>query len=90
MGRSWKQISRDRATNVARLGSNISSAAIFGAIFWRMARKQSSIQDRLGLLQVGGDSPVCWLERMLSSFDPGLGSLPDFAAVYLRWIGAAE
>jgi hypothetical protein len=32
--------------------ANISSALIFGAIFWRLKRKQSSIQDRLGLLQV--------------------------------------
>ena len=28
------------------------SALIFGAIFYRMGRSQSSIQDRLGLLQV--------------------------------------
>jgi hypothetical protein len=33
--------------------SNISSAVIFGGIFWRMGASQSSIQDRMGLLQVG-------------------------------------
>eukprot|EP00878_Enallax_costatus_P022833 GHUV01024259.1.p1 GENE.GHUV01024259.1~~GHUV01024259.1.p1 ORF type:complete len:106 (-),score=23.19 GHUV01024259.1:428-745(-) len=51
--RSWRQITRDRAAAIARLSSNVSSAVIFGAIFFRMQKKQSSIQDRLGLLQVG-------------------------------------
>eukprot|EP00878_Enallax_costatus_P000531 GHUV01000626.1.p2 GENE.GHUV01000626.1~~GHUV01000626.1.p2 ORF type:complete len:325 (+),score=108.41 GHUV01000626.1:3181-4155(+) len=50
--RSWRQITRDRAAAIARLSSNVSSAVIFGAIFFRMQKKQSSIQDRLGLLQV--------------------------------------
>ncbi|KAK9828034.1 hypothetical protein WJX81_003580 [Elliptochloris bilobata] len=50
--RSWRQISRDRATNIARAASNVSSALIFGGIFWRMGRAQSAIQDRMGLLQV--------------------------------------
>ena len=49
--RSWRQATRDRATNVARAGTNISSAIIFGSIFWRMRRTQSTIQDRMGLLQ---------------------------------------
>jgi hypothetical protein len=39
---------------VARLMSNLSSAIVFGAIYFRMGRSQSSIQDRLGLLQVRG------------------------------------
>ncbi len=30
------------------------SALVFGAIFWRIKRSQSSVQDRMGLLQVGG------------------------------------
>ncbi|CAL8467764.1 g7302 [Coccomyxa elongata] len=51
--RSWRQISRDKATNVARAMSNVSSAIIFGGIFWRMGRSQTSIQDRMGLMQVG-------------------------------------
>eukprot|EP00879_Flechtneria_rotunda_P017959 GHRR01018823.1.p1 GENE.GHRR01018823.1~~GHRR01018823.1.p1 ORF type:complete len:592 (+),score=216.60 GHRR01018823.1:138-1913(+) len=50
--RSWRQITRDKAAAMARLSSNISSAAIFGAIFFRMQKKQSNIQDRMGLLQV--------------------------------------
>jgi hypothetical protein len=51
--RSWRQITRDKAAAMARLSSNMSSAIIFGAIFWRMQKKQSNIQDRMGLLQVG-------------------------------------
>ena len=46
-----RQITRDRATNIARAASNVSSALIFGGIFWRMGRSQSAIQDRMGLLQ---------------------------------------
>lgn len=50
--RSWRQATRDKATNIARAGTNISSALIFGSIYFRMRRSQSTIQDRLGLLQV--------------------------------------
>lgn len=31
---------------------SIASAIIFGSVFWRMGRSQTSIQDRMGLLQV--------------------------------------
>lgn len=30
----------------------LTSALIFGSIFWRMGHSQTSIQDRMGLLQV--------------------------------------
>ncbi|GLC56908.1 hypothetical protein PLESTB_001162200 [Pleodorina starrii] len=52
LARSWHQVVRDKATNVARAMSNLSSALVFGAIFFRMKRGQSNIQDRMGLLQV--------------------------------------
>ena len=52
LGRSWRQATRDKAANVARAGSSISSAVIFGAIFFRLPRTQTAIQDRFGLLQV--------------------------------------
>lgn len=52
LARSWRQATRDKATNVARAGTNISSAIIFGSIYFRMRRTQSTIQDRIGLLQV--------------------------------------
>lgn len=57
LGMSRRQITRDRATNIARAASNVSSALIFGGIFWRMGRSQSAIQDRMGLLQ------ACFLSR---------------------------
>ena len=50
--RSWRQISRDRATIVARTVANVSAALIFGSIFNRMKLSETAIQDRLGLLQV--------------------------------------
>lgn len=50
--RSWRQIVRDKALNISRAMSNVSSAVIFGSIYWRLGRSQISIQDRMGLLQV--------------------------------------
>ena len=50
--RSWKQISRDKATLISRASSSMSSAFVFSAIYWRLGLKQSDIQSRLGLLQV--------------------------------------
>lgn len=50
--RSWRQITRDRATAISRASSQLSSAIVFSTIYWRMGRGQASIQDRLGLLQV--------------------------------------
>nr|GFC83613.1 ABC transporter G family member 7 isoform X2 [Tanacetum cinerariifolium] len=31
---------------------SIASALIFGSVFWRMGKSQTSIQDRMGLLQL--------------------------------------
>ena len=57
--RSWLQNVRDKATNVSRAASNVSSAAIFGSIFWRLGRSQISVQNRMGLLQVRCARPAC-------------------------------
>lgn len=46
------QASRDGPTNKVRARMSIASAIIFGSVFWRMGRSQTSIQDRMGLLQV--------------------------------------
>lgn len=51
-GRSLRQVLRDKATNIGRASSQVSSALVFASIYWRMKRSQSSIQDRMGLLQV--------------------------------------
>ncbi|KAH6802173.1 ABC-2 type transporter family protein [Perilla frutescens var. frutescens] len=50
--RAWMQASRDGPTNKVRSRMSIASALIFGSVFWRMGRSQTSIQDRMGLLQV--------------------------------------
>jgi len=34
--RSWRQVSRDSATNSVRLATSLNSAFVFGSIFWRM------------------------------------------------------
>lgn len=50
--RAWMQASRDGPTNKVRTRMSVASAIIFGSVFWRMKNSQTSIQDRLGLLQV--------------------------------------
>ncbi|KAH9307047.1 hypothetical protein KI387_011451 [Taxus chinensis] len=50
--RAWMQATRDGATNKVRAKMSVASALIFGSIFWRMGLSQTSIQDRMGLLQV--------------------------------------
>ncbi|KAF3796883.1 ABC transporter G family member 7 [Nymphaea thermarum] len=50
--RAWMQALRDGPTNIVRTRMSVASAIIFGSVFWRMGRSQTSIQDRMGLLQV--------------------------------------
>lgn len=50
--RAWRQITRDTKTTISRFMSSFMSALLFGAIYWRIGLKQSSIQSRFGLLQV--------------------------------------
>ncbi|QCE08532.1 ATP-binding cassette [Vigna unguiculata] len=50
--RAWMQASRDAPTNKVRARMSIASAIIFGSVFWRMGNSQTSVQDRMGLLQV--------------------------------------
>lgn len=50
--RAWRQITRDKKTAISRFMSSLMSGLLFGAIYWRIGLKQSSIQSRLGLLQV--------------------------------------
>ncbi|XP_023638502.1 ABC transporter G family member 7 isoform X2 [Capsella rubella] len=50
--RAWMQASRDGPTNKVRARMSVASALIFGSVFWRMGKSQTSIQDRMGLLQV--------------------------------------
>eukprot|EP00271_Cylindrocystis_brebissonii_P012948 TRINITY_DN32467_c0_g1_i1.p1 TRINITY_DN32467_c0_g1~~TRINITY_DN32467_c0_g1_i1.p1 ORF type:complete len:685 (+),score=112.06 TRINITY_DN32467_c0_g1_i1:158-2212(+) len=54
--RAWRQTTRDRSTNLVRGAVNMTSALIFGSVFWRMGLAQTAIQDRMGLLQVAAVS----------------------------------
>ncbi|CAD6239367.1 unnamed protein product [Miscanthus lutarioriparius] len=49
---SVKLAFRDGPTNKVRARMSVASAVIFGSVFWRMGKSQTSIQDRMGLLQV--------------------------------------
>mmetsp|Transcript_12161 Transcript_12161/g.29463 ORF Transcript_12161/g.29463 Transcript_12161/m.29463 type:complete len:707 (-) Transcript_12161:415-2535(-) len=67
--RSWRQVSRDSATNSVRLATSLNSAFVFGSIFWRMGRSQTSIQDRMGLLQVSViNAAMAALMKTLTAF----------------------
>eukprot|EP01042_Synura_sphagnicola_P000052 gene52-52_t len=50
--RAWRQITRDKALNIARFSSSIFSALLFGAIYFQLGKGASTVADRLGLLQV--------------------------------------
>ncbi|KAL7233065.1 hypothetical protein ACSBR1_016832 [Camellia fascicularis] len=62
--RAWMQASRDGPTNKVRARMSI----IFGSVFWRMGRSRSSIQDRMGLLQVFSHQTVTRAVGVNSSF----------------------
>jgi ABC-type multidrug transport system ATPase subunit len=50
--RAWRQVARDRAAIASRASSQLSSAAVFSAVYYKLGRGQAGIQGRLGLLQV--------------------------------------
>ena len=50
--RAWKQITRDKSLNIARLMSGLFSGLLFGAIYFKLGAGASTVADRLGLLQV--------------------------------------
>ena len=67
--RSWRQVKRDKATNIVRLMTSLNSAMVFGSIFWKMKLTQTAIQDRLGLLQVSAiNAAMSALMKTLTSF----------------------
>ena len=67
--RSWRQVRRDGRVNRVRLMTSLNSAFVFGSIFWRMGRAQTSIQDRLGLLQVSAiNTAMAALMKTLTAF----------------------
>ncbi|KAI9087121.1 hypothetical protein K1719_030956 [Acacia pycnantha] len=54
--RAWIQVFRDGPTNQVWAKISFTSAVTFGSVFWKMGRSQTSIQDRMGLLQVAAIS----------------------------------
>ena len=67
--RSWRQVTRDKAGLVSRLGSTLSSALIFSSVYWRLNHSQAAIQSRLGLLQVAAVSTTMTsLMKTLTTF----------------------
>ncbi|XP_077253751.1 ABC-2 type transporter family protein [Tasmannia lanceolata] len=67
--RAWMQASRDGPTNKVRARMSIASAIIFGSVFWRTGRSQTSIQDRMGLLQVAAiNTAMAALTKTVSVF----------------------
>ena len=52
LGRAWRQVTRDKAGLISRLGSTLSTAGIFASVYWRLNRSQAAIQSRCGLMQV--------------------------------------
>ena len=58
--RAWRQITRDKALNTARLCSSLFSALLFGAIYFRMGTGASTVPDRLGNSQKSVSSSYYW------------------------------
>jgi ABC-type multidrug transport system ATPase subunit len=50
--RAWRQVTRDKPLNIARLASNLFSGLLFGAIYYKLSNGANTVGDRLGLLQV--------------------------------------
>lgn len=78
LSRAWKQIIRDKKTNISRFMSSLMSALLFGAIYWRIGRTQSTIQDRLGLLQ------VCCINSAMTSLVKTLNVFPQESVLVNR------
>lgn len=56
LGRSWKQVTRDKQARGSRIASTVSSATTFAILFWRLPNDPSSIRSRTGLMQVSAVS----------------------------------
>ncbi len=50
--RAWRNVTRDKALNIARFMSSTFSALLFGAIYFKLGKGAGTVPDRLGLLQV--------------------------------------
>ncbi len=76
--RAFRQASRDKKTNISRFMSSCMSALLFGAIYWKMGLTQSTIQDRMGLLQ------VCTINTAMTALVKTLNVFPKEAVLVNR------
>lgn len=76
--RAFQQASRDKKTNKSRFFSSFFSSVLFGAIYWKIGRTQSTIQDRLGLLQ------VCTINTAMTALVKTLNVFPKEATLVNR------
>lgn len=76
--RAWKQMIRDKKTMMSRFMSSFMSALLFGAIYWKIGLKQSSIQNRFGLLQ------VCTINCAMTAMVKTLNVFPKEAVLVNR------
>lgn len=79
--RSWRQVSRDRATIIARCMANVSAAIIFGTIFNRMKLTRTAVQDRMGLLQA---SSLSYFSMTLPSLGHALRARGQWGAAHCQ------
>lgn len=68
------QVSRDARNLKVRLASTAQAAMVFGFIWWRLGTAQSTIQSRLGLLQVRINLQCTWMVGHVCS--GGVGCAP--------------
>lgn len=78
LGRAFRQAVRDKKTNVSRFMSSAMSSLLFGAIYWKIGLTQSTIQDRLGLLQ------VCTINCAMTALTKTLNVFPKEAVLVNR------
>lgn len=78
LGRAFRQAVRDRKTNFSRFMSSTMSSLLFGAIYWKIGLTQSTIQDRLGLLQ------VCTINCAMTALTKTLNVFPKEAVLVNR------
>jgi len=67
--RSWRQATRDKTVNIVRVMINVTSAIIFGSIYWQLGLSQAALQSRLGLFQMAAVSAAMQsLSKVLNVF----------------------
>ena len=67
--RSFKQVSRDKYTSMARIMTALSSSIVFGSIYWQLPQTKGGIISRKGLLQVAAiNTAMSSIVKTLNTF----------------------